>query len=201
MSSGRYVRRVQATSRLPRQVARTYPLPPTQGMDLTSAIKALLIYNVKVQDIFRIERSGELDRFSNSPYAKFKNSDRRLLWHGSRCTNYGGILSQGLRIAPPEAPVSGYAFGKGIYMADISTKSANYCWAHSSGNIGLLLLCEAELGKPMLEMSGGDPRAAEMAKAEGRIATWGKGGTAPKGWKDAACVHQSLKGVSMVCRL
>jgi len=28
--------------------------------------------------------------------------------HGSRATNYGGILGQGLRIAPPEAPVNGY---------------------------------------------------------------------------------------------
>jgi len=45
---------------------------------------------------------------------------RRLLWHGSRATNFGGILSQGLRIAPPEAPVSGYMFGKGIYLADMS---------------------------------------------------------------------------------
>jgi poly [ADP-ribose] polymerase len=39
------------------------------------------------------------------------SADRRLLWHGSRSTNFGGILSQGLRIAPPEAPVSGYMFG------------------------------------------------------------------------------------------
>jgi poly [ADP-ribose] polymerase 2/3/4 len=61
----------------------------------------------KVQDIFRIERQGEKERFVKSPYAAIKNSDRRLLWHGSRSTNFGGILSQGLRIAPPEAPVSG----------------------------------------------------------------------------------------------
>jgi len=31
-----------------------------------------------------------------------------LLWHGSRTTNFAGILSQGLRIAPPEAPVVSY---------------------------------------------------------------------------------------------
>jgi len=42
-----------------------------------------------------------------------------LLWHGSRITNFAGILSQGLRIAPPEAPVTGYMFGKGIYFADM----------------------------------------------------------------------------------
>jgi poly [ADP-ribose] polymerase 2/3/4 len=61
-----------------------------------------------VQDIFRIERNGEDDRFSTSGFKTYANSDRRLLWHGSRVTNYGGILKQGLRIAPPEAPVSGY---------------------------------------------------------------------------------------------
>lgn len=64
-------------------------------------------FNCKVQDIFRVERNGEYDRFAKSDYSKIPNSDRRLLWHGSRCTNFGGILSQGLRIAPPEAPVSG----------------------------------------------------------------------------------------------
>lgn len=33
---------------------------------------------------------------------------RMLLWHGSRLSNWVGILSQGLRVAPPEAPVTGY---------------------------------------------------------------------------------------------
>lgn len=27
--------------------------------------------------------------------------NKMLLWHGSRLTNFVGILSQGLRIAPP----------------------------------------------------------------------------------------------------
>ncbi|GAW12306.1 hypothetical protein ANO14919_016710 [Xylariales sp. No.14919] len=61
--------------------------------------------NYQIQQIFRIERDGEFDRFDTSHTSP---RDRRLLWHGSRCTNFGGILSQGLRIAPPEAPVSGY---------------------------------------------------------------------------------------------
>lgn len=61
----------------------------------------------EVQEIFRIERNGEKKRFDESNFPNIP-SDRRLLWHGSRATNFGGILSQGLRIAPPEAPVSGY---------------------------------------------------------------------------------------------
>lgn len=68
---------------------------------LTKTIGATHAANYQVLDVFRIEREGETDRFES--FAK-KGSDRRLLWHGSRSTNYGGILSQGLRIAPPEAP-------------------------------------------------------------------------------------------------
>jgi len=72
-------------------------------------------YQYNVKNIFRVERQDELER-QNSTYANIP-SDRRLLWHGSRATNYSGILTQGLRIAPPEAPVSGYMFGKGMCLA------------------------------------------------------------------------------------
>lgn len=89
----------------------------------SSEYKALADYLIKssgtshgiryrLEDIFRIDRKCEADRFAKSQYAKIHKKDKRLLWHGSRTTNYGGILSQGLRIAPPEAPVNGYAFGK-----------------------------------------------------------------------------------------
>ena len=90
-------------------------------------------------------------------------------------------------------------FGKGVYLADISSKSAGYTAYHSSGGVGLLLLCEAELGKPMLELTNSDYNAGEEAKRQGKHSTWGKGMTAPVGWKDAGCVNKSLKGVIMVC--
>jgi len=41
----------------------------------------------QVEDIFRIERQGELDRFEKSEYSKI-SSNRRLLWHGSRVSTY-----------------------------------------------------------------------------------------------------------------
>jgi poly [ADP-ribose] polymerase len=169
----------------------------------------------KVEDVFRIERNGEFDRFDKSEFGNLDKKNRRLLWyvlandylesqlnfnfrHGSRSTNFGGILSQGLRIAPPEAPVSGYMFGKGIYLADMSSKSANYCNSYSSAGIGLLLLCEAELGSPMLELTQADYNAGDRARTENKVATWGKGTTAPTQWKDAGCIHESLIGVAMV---
>lgn len=37
-------------------------------------------------------------------------------------------------------------FGKGVYFADMVSKSANYCCAASSNNTGLMLLCEVALG-------------------------------------------------------
>ncbi|KAF8773151.1 Poly [ADP-ribose] polymerase like protein [Argiope bruennichi] len=92
--------------------------------------------------VFKINRHGEKDK-----YKKFKDlHNKKLLWHGSRLTNYVGILSQGLRIAPPEAPVTGYMFGKGVYFADMVSKSANYCFTSKKNNTGLLLLCEVALG-------------------------------------------------------
>jgi len=150
-----------------------------------------------VEDIFRIERAGESQRYTDAGYDKLANDNRYLLWHGSRVTNFAGILSQGLRIAPPEAPVNGYMFGKGIYLADMVTKSANYCCAGQSNNTGLLMLCEAQLGDPMYELVNSDYHAAENSKKAGALATKGKGRTAPLEWMDAGCVSEELKGVRM----
>ncbi|KAF3939329.1 hypothetical protein ABW19_dt0203389 [Dactylella cylindrospora] len=151
----------------------------------------------KVVDIFRIERPGEKDSYAKESYDDYESDNRRLLWHGSRSTNFAGILSQGLRIAPPEAPVNGYMFGKGVYLADISTKSAGYCCPYISNNMGLMLLCEAQLGDPMLELTNADYNAADRAKKQGCLSTFGMGRTAPKGWMDAGAVHPDLKGVQM----
>lgn len=45
----------------------------------------------RLQDIFRIEREGEDERFKKSKYSSVKDKNRRLLWHGSRTTNYGEL--------------------------------------------------------------------------------------------------------------
>lgn len=100
-------------------------------------------YSLEIEEVFKVCRKGEDARYK--PFKKLDN--RMLLWHGSRLTNFAGILSQGLRIAPPEAPVTGYMFGKGLYFADMVSKSANYCFASRHCPTGLLLLCEVALGK------------------------------------------------------
>ena len=87
---------------------------------------------------------------------------------------------------------------QGVYLADVSSKSAQYCSSGMSGGTGLLLLCEAELGKPMYEIPTGDSNAEEQAKKHNCISTLGVGRTAPQGWVDGSFIHDSLKGVSMV---
>lgn len=66
-----------------------------------------------------------------------------------------------------------------------------------SGGTGLLLLCEAELGKPMYEIPTGDSGAQEKAQERGAIATLGVGRTAPQGWTDGEFIREDLKGVSL----
>jgi len=93
-----------------------------------------------IKCVYRMNRQGEKERF------KKDLGNRKLLWHGSRLTNYVGIISQGLRIAPPEAPVSGYRFGKGIYFADIMSLSSIYCRTSGSADF-CMLLGDVALGK------------------------------------------------------
>jgi len=56
--------------------------------------------------------------------------------------NFLGILKDGLKIAPPEAPTTGYLLGKGIYFSDAFAKSKMYV----SGNKKIILLCEVAMG-------------------------------------------------------
>jgi len=130
-------------------------------------------YDLEIDEVYTVEREGEKERFLGY---KYPDKKRKLLWHGSRLTNFVGILSQGLRIAPPEAPVTGYMFGKGVYFADMVSKSANYCCA--SNNTGLMLLCEVMTGEEN-ELIGANYHADELAEKNNKDSTKGCGKMAP----------------------
>ncbi|KAM3866166.1 poly [ADP-ribose] polymerase 2 [Diretmus argenteus] len=127
-------------------------------------------YTMTVLDIFSVDREGERDNFLSQMH------NRTLLWHGSRLSNWVGILSQGLRVAPPEAPITGYMFGKGIYFADMSSKSANYCFTNQRNNVGLLLLSEVALGD-CNELVDANYEASKLP--DGKHSTKGLGQTGP----------------------
>lgn len=121
-------------------------------------------YSMQLLDIFSCDKDeGEASTVGN----------KMLLWHGSRLTNWVGILAKGLRIAPPEAPVTGYMFGKGVYFADCSSKSANYCFPTKTKNVGLLLLCEVALGKSR-ELLASDYYANKLPKGMHSVKGCGK---------------------------
>ena len=126
-------------------------------------------YNLEVEDIFELDKEGESERFKDL-------GNKQLLWHGSRLTNWGGIFSQGLRIAPPEAPATGYMFGKGVYFADMASKSANYCFTSRQQPTGILLLAEVALGEPR-ELLNSDYNANKLPT--GKHSTKGMGQTYP----------------------
>jgi ankyrin repeat protein/predicted DNA-binding WGR domain protein len=134
----------------------------------------------EIVNMFKIHRKDEKLRFSK--WDKIK--ERKLLWHGSGVTNFIGILTQGLKIAPPEAPSTGWMFGKGVYFADCFAKSSGYSAPMFSydldnskfGNTCLILLCEVVLGKTQ-DLYQANYEADKLPR--GYLSTKGVGQTSP----------------------
>lgn len=57
-------------------------------------------FTLQVLEVFKVKREGEDERFQGHKHLK----RHRLLFHGSRLMNFVNILTNGLKIAPPEAP-------------------------------------------------------------------------------------------------
>jgi len=88
----------------------------------------------------------------------FEKEPTTMLWHGSPLHNAGGILSGGLRAS------FGGMLGAGVYLGDL-TKARNYVhssrWSHEGHAWGLLLYCEAALGKVLEAEPGTDVKGAD----------------------------------------
>ena len=78
--------------------------------------------DLEIGEVLRVEIPFERKRFHGSI------GNIQQLFHGTRNANHVGVLTSALRIAPASVPSTGYMFGKGIYMADRSTKSAQYAF-------------------------------------------------------------------------
>jgi poly [ADP-ribose] polymerase len=73
------------------------------------------------RDLTQEYRQEEAKNWTASPAcSKLGDGDRLLLWHGSRSTNFAGILKQGLRIAPPEGEHSHNWYS--IFTADVDVQ-------------------------------------------------------------------------------
>lgn len=111
--------------------------------------------------MFELAKDGWEDVFNPE-----KLDNHKLLWHGTRYTNVADILFNSLRIAPPEAPKTGYLFGKGAYFADCCCKSSFYTHSHLSNGVGFFLLCQVALGTEA-ERTRCDPDVDDYVKKAG----------------------------------
>ncbi|KAJ6226080.1 DNA ligase [Anaeramoeba flamelloides] len=123
----------------------------------------------KIKNIFRT-----IDPVQMKNFKKYEQKEGKwLLWHGSRLCNVVGIVKNGLRIAPPEAPATGYDFGKGVYFANAFGKSAEY--THAGKGTAVMYLNEVYLGE-MLELK----RCQYITNLpKGKHSTWGLGTKTP----------------------
>ena len=121
-----------------------------------------------VKTVFQLRRHNELSSIGGV---------HQLLFHGSPLPNWAGILSQGLRIAPPEAPASGYNFDKGIYFADTACKAATYCRS-VPGTESCLLLADVATGDPLV-MTDINPQANQARIYAKKDSVLGLGTTVP----------------------
>jgi poly [ADP-ribose] polymerase len=90
----------QLDSKYSKMKCKIEPLTPKEKIykPLAESITSSGGQNITILKTYQITRDGENKKF------KSNLGNRKLLWHGSGFSNWGGILSQGLRIAPPEAP-------------------------------------------------------------------------------------------------
>jgi hypothetical protein len=107
-----------------------------------------------IKNIFKITNLNE--EKESEDINENKDYNKNLLFHGSKVFNFLGILINGLKISPKEAPKCGNSFGNGIYFADNFEKSLNYCdyFEYFDDSINkkkirnkYMLLCEVALGK------------------------------------------------------
>jgi len=96
-------------------------------------------YRIQIKDVFQVKIPSERNSFEND-----KRDNNRLLFHGTASKNLRHILGQGLKV--PVSYTNGWMFGRGIYFADQSTKSGQYCYSQS-GNLKAMFVCDVKLGK------------------------------------------------------
>ncbi|TYZ66034.1 hypothetical protein PybrP1_011330 [[Pythium] brassicae (nom. inval.)] len=162
-------------------------------------------YKLKIRSIMKIARPSE-DTF----YDVFQSvGNHTMLWHGSRLSNVVGILSKGLRIAPPEAPSNGYikllldddgaAEGKDGSLAMIEQTelslaiSLRLTVASSLCVKGVLILAEVALGTPYEALEAEDLSYDSLKKSRGCDSTFGMGRMGPP-----AEHHEKMEGGAVV---
>lgn len=125
-------------------------------------------YKVQIRDVFTVKVPDERRAFEHNQQGIRR---RELLFHGTGSQNVRHILRSGLIV--PRTPSHGRMFGHGVYFANKSTKSTNYCSVSRKSVPHFLFLAEVALGKPYVA-----PQAMTdlSAAPRGYDSVWGKAG-------------------------
>lgn len=108
----------------------------------------------EIKDVLAVKIHAE-----RAAYEACEVKNPTLLFHGTAAGNIAHILRSGLIV--PRYHANGRAFGDGIYFANVSTKSIQYCYEHKSTRF--LLVAEAKLGKTYVPRSSQDVSRNKMA--------------------------------------
>ncbi len=125
-------------------------------------------YNVKVRNIFDVCIAAERKAFEQNTRGR---DNTQLLFHGTAGQNVRHILRSGL-ICPRTAS-NGRMFGHGIYFANRSSKSINYCSVRTRHIPNFLFLADVALGKPYVAK---DAMSDLREPPKGHDSVWGKAG-------------------------
>jgi len=130
-------------------------------------------------------------------------SERLLLWHGTPLDSLIGILDLGLQIRRKNATLTGTMYGNGIYLADMSSKSASFCRYNQWNGEAVLLLCEADVGSQRMKcgrsVSNGHKVIQKMGGRKRCIQGLGKIG--PRAWRQVGWAIDGPEGAIKMVRL
>lgn len=136
--------------------------------------------SITVKNVYRVARKGENKGFNPKGLG-----DVRELFHGTRPQNVVGIMTRGLMLPSMAkrhgAVITGAMFGPGLYFADQSTKSANYCGWSNHTNSSYMFIAGVALGKIKKYQQAqtqlrAPPRGYDSVQGEASVnrATWGR---------------------------
>jgi predicted DNA-binding WGR domain protein len=162
-------------------------------------------FNLKVMDLYKIERSGEKTIYE-SKYGHLGN--KQILVHGSRMANWVSILKNGLMLDPSKlgVVVTGKMFGYGIYFANSISKSAQYCGATEKKQKICLALAEVALGNESKRKTSDYTISKKSLEKEKCDSCWGMGQKTPSSFEDidgasiatGTLVNSKISGASLL---
>ena len=133
---------------------------------------------IRIKDIYEIEIPVERQAYNANTRGKHHNE---LLFHGTATQNVRHILRTGL-ICPAVAS-SGRMFGNGVYFANKSSKSTQYCSRRGYNSPHMLFIAQVDLGNMYVAPHADSSYRSAPA---GYDSVWGKANVTGGSWSSSS---------------